>query len=96
MEPVLQESQLLKAMALLAEQNQSVFSIALSVGFSSESSFNRAFRRFTGETPMAYRQRTRFRHLPERTDDEGSKQALRKWSHLASRPNVVPARRRTA
>ena len=92
----LQESQLLKAMALLAEQNQSVLSIALSVGFGSVSSFNRAFRRFTGETPVAYRQATRASHLPESRDDEGSKQALGEWSHRASRPSVVPAHRRTA
>jgi AraC-like DNA-binding protein len=92
----LQESQLLKAMALLAEQGQSVLSISLTVGFGSVSSFNRAFRRFTGETPIAYRQRTRVSHLPEGAGDEGSKQALREWSHLASRPSVVPARRRTA
>jgi AraC-like DNA-binding protein len=92
----LKESQLLKAMALLADQSQSVFGIALSVGFGSESSFNRAFRRFTGETPMAYRRRTRVSHLLECADDEGSKQALREWSHLASRPRVDHARRRTA
>jgi AraC-like DNA-binding protein len=83
-------------MALLAEQGDSVL-IALTVGFDSVSSFNRTFRRFTGDTPMAYRRRTMgARQIPELTDGEGSMQGLRDRSHVAVRPSVVPARRRTA
>jgi AraC-like DNA-binding protein len=60
-------------MALLAEQGDSVLTIARTVGFDSASSFNRAFRPFTGDTPMAYRRRTMgVRQIPELTDDEGS------------------------
>jgi AraC-like DNA-binding protein len=51
------ESRLLRAMALLAQPGQSVLAISTEVGFGSSSGFARAFRRYTGETPQAYRQR---------------------------------------
>jgi AraC-like DNA-binding protein len=38
-------------------KNQTIASIAFEVGFNSISSFNTAFKKATGETPMAYRQR---------------------------------------
>jgi AraC-like DNA-binding protein/mannose-6-phosphate isomerase-like protein (cupin superfamily) len=50
-------SRLLKAMALLAEPGPSVLAVATAAGFGSMSGLNRAFRRHTGETPLAYRQR---------------------------------------
>lgn len=50
------QSRLLKAMALLAEPGPSVLAVATAVGFESMSGLNRAFRRYTGETPLAYRQ----------------------------------------
>ncbi len=53
------ESRLLRAMALLAQAGPNILSIATSVGFQSTSGFARAFRRYTGETPYAYRQRVR-------------------------------------
>ena len=51
------ESRLLRAMALLAEPAPSVLDVATLVGFESASAFARAFARYTGETPTAYRRR---------------------------------------
>jgi AraC-like DNA-binding protein len=51
------ESRLLRAMALLAEPGPSVLDVATQVGFDSASAFTRAFARYTGETPSAYRSR---------------------------------------
>ena len=51
------QSRLLRAMALLAEPGPTVLDVATSVGFDSASAFTRAFARYTGETPSAYRQR---------------------------------------
>ena len=54
------QARLLRAMALLAEPRPSVLQVATTVGFESASSFNRAFRQWTGETPSGYRsKRTR-------------------------------------
>jgi AraC-like DNA-binding protein/mannose-6-phosphate isomerase-like protein (cupin superfamily) len=50
-------SRLLRAMALLAEPGTTVLRVATDVGFDSVSAFTRAFRRYTGETPTAYRRR---------------------------------------
>lgn len=57
------ESRLLKAMALLAQdsERQNVLNIATAVGFQSVSAFTRAFGKYAGETPSAYRQRVRTR-----------------------------------
>jgi AraC-like DNA-binding protein len=49
------QARLLRAMALLAEPRPSVLDVATTVGFESASSFNRAFRQWTGETPSSYR-----------------------------------------
>ena len=49
------QARLLRAMTLLAEPRPSVLEVAMTVGFESLSSFNRAFRQGTGETPSAYR-----------------------------------------
>jgi AraC-like DNA-binding protein len=51
------ESRLLRAMARLAEPSPTVLDVATSVGFDSVSAFTRAFRRYCGETPSAYRRR---------------------------------------
>jgi AraC-like DNA-binding protein len=51
------ESRLLRGMSLLAEPNLSVIDVATSVGFESASAFARAFARYAGETPSAYRRR---------------------------------------
>jgi transcriptional regulator GlxA family with amidase domain len=51
------ESRLLQAMALLAQPEPNLLAVATEVGFESMSGFARAFHRYSGETPMAYRQR---------------------------------------
>jgi AraC-like DNA-binding protein len=51
------ESRLMRAMALLAEPGPSVLDVAIVVGFESGSAFSRAFGRYCGETPSAYRNR---------------------------------------
>jgi AraC-like DNA-binding protein len=48
---------MLRAMALLAESPASVLSVATEVGFDDPSAFARAFSRYTGQSPSAYRQR---------------------------------------
>jgi len=50
------ESRLLRSMALLAEPDSTVLDVATAVGFEG-SSFARAFRRHTGESPSSYRRR---------------------------------------
>jgi AraC-like DNA-binding protein len=50
------ESRLLRSMALLAEPGPTILDVATAVGLDG-SSFARAFRRRTGETPSAYRRR---------------------------------------
>jgi AraC-like DNA-binding protein/quercetin dioxygenase-like cupin family protein len=57
----LHHSRLLRAMALLAESNDSVVDVATAVGFASTSAFTRAFAAFGGDTPTAYRRRIRHR-----------------------------------
>jgi AraC-like DNA-binding protein/quercetin dioxygenase-like cupin family protein len=51
------QTRLLGAMALLAQPQPNVLAVAMAVGFDSVSGFTRAFRRYAGETPLAYRQR---------------------------------------
>jgi len=51
------QARLLRAMAMLSLAGPNVLEIATSVGFQSLSGFTRAFRRYTGETPLAYRRR---------------------------------------
>lgn len=48
-------ARLIRAMATLAQPGSTVLDVAMSVGFGSPSSFNRAFRAFTGYTPAGYR-----------------------------------------
>jgi AraC-like DNA-binding protein/mannose-6-phosphate isomerase-like protein (cupin superfamily) len=79
------ESRLLKAMALLAEDNQNVLTIALAVGFQSVSAFTRAFGRYANETPTAYRRRVMAGHVATARAEEWpadlAERALRRWSH---------------
>ena len=51
------ESRLLDAMAILAERGTTILDVATHVGFDSVSAFTRAFVRYAGETPSAYRRR---------------------------------------
>jgi AraC-like DNA-binding protein len=79
------QSRLVKAMALLAEDNQNVLAIALAVGFESVSAFTRAFRRYTGETPTAYRRRIRAARAVAVTTEalpaELATRTVRQWTH---------------
>jgi AraC-like DNA-binding protein len=50
-------ARLLRAMTLLAEPGPTVLDVATRVGFDSVSAFTRAFSRYSGETPTAYRRR---------------------------------------
>jgi AraC-like DNA-binding protein/quercetin dioxygenase-like cupin family protein len=50
-------ARMLRAMALLAAEGQSVQDTASAVGFDSLSAFTRAFTAFAGETPSTYRKR---------------------------------------
>jgi AraC-like DNA-binding protein len=52
-------SRVLRAMAMLAEDDRTVLDASVAVGFESLSGFNRAFRRLTGERPNDYRRRIR-------------------------------------
>jgi AraC-like DNA-binding protein/quercetin dioxygenase-like cupin family protein len=87
----LQESRLLKAMALLADSEQNLLAIAMAVGFKSASAFTRAVGRYTGEAPNAYRRRIRAARLralpkaPTQSWDGGSwdgESVIRAWSHF--------------
>jgi AraC-like DNA-binding protein len=79
------QSRLLKAMVLLADDRYNVLSIAVAVGFKSVSAFTRAFGRYTGETPTAYRQRIHAAHAATATADAWSSSlaadSVRQWSH---------------
>lgn len=79
------ESRLLKAMVLLADEGQNVLSIAVAVGFKSVSAFTRAFGRYTGETPTAYRQRIHAAHAAtahaEAWSTNLADESVREWSH---------------
>jgi AraC-like DNA-binding protein len=46
---------MVRAIGLMAEGDMPVTEVALAVGYASPSAFNAAFRRFTGQTPTAYR-----------------------------------------
>ncbi len=43
------------AIKLITEQKQPIFEVALALGFSDQSNFTRAFKRWTGTTPYQYR-----------------------------------------
>jgi AraC-like DNA-binding protein len=53
------QARVLRAMALLADGQNSVTETALSVGFESPSAFAKSFARVAGESPRAYRERVR-------------------------------------
>lgn len=52
-----QRARMIRAMELLAKPDIKVIEIVYAVGYASVSAFNHAFRKFTGETPTAYRRR---------------------------------------
>jgi AraC-like DNA-binding protein len=85
----LQESRLLKAMALLAEGEHSTLTIAVTVGFESVSAFTRAFHRYVGETPRAYRRRTRPLPAADEWDEERALHAVQAWSHWDHEPTAA-------
>ncbi len=80
------ESRLLRAMGLLAENNDNVLNIALAVGFQSVSAFTRAFGRYANETPTAYRRRVLAGHAATTHAEEWpadlAERTVRQWSRL--------------
>ena len=80
----LQESRLLKAMALIAESDRGFLEISLAVGFDSASAFTRAFRRYAGESPSDYRRRVRATPVAPEWDPVSSSEeagrVIRGWS----------------
>ncbi len=52
---ILQESQLLLARQLLSDPTRSIKQVGFDVGFTSTAAFHRAFKRWTGESPAAFR-----------------------------------------
>ena len=81
----LQESRLFEAMALLAGGDDNLLAIAVAVGFDSASAFSRAFGRYAGESPHAYRKRVRsaeFRPVPENDTTAREVDVVREWSHF--------------
>ena len=46
-------------MTMLRDTDESVISIAVTLGYGSQSAFAAAFRRLTGETPSDWRRRAR-------------------------------------
>lgn len=55
----LRQHRLAQAMTLLRDTDESVVSIAVALGYGSQSAFAAAFRRLTGETPSEWRRRAR-------------------------------------
>ncbi|MDQ0512075.1 AraC family transcriptional regulator [Ancylobacter amanitiformis] len=55
----LRQHRLAQAMILLRDTNEAVISIAVALGYGSQSAFATAFRRLTGETPSRWRRRAR-------------------------------------
>jgi AraC family transcriptional regulator len=55
----LRQHQLEQAMAMLRDTDASVVSIAMALGYGSQTAFAAAFRRLTGETPSDWRRRVR-------------------------------------
>jgi AraC-like DNA-binding protein len=60
------------ASGYLTESRLSISEIAYLLGFSDVSTFHRAFRRWTHETPRAYRRRTRTRGVTDRDGRRGA------------------------
>jgi AraC-like DNA-binding protein len=52
---ILQENQLLLAQQLLGDPTRSIQQVGADVGFTSTTAFHRAFKRWTGESPAAFR-----------------------------------------
>ena len=52
---IVQKMRMIRAIEMLAETRAPVTEVALGVGYQSLSAFNAAFRRFTGQSPTAYR-----------------------------------------
>ena len=55
----LRQHRLAQALTLLRDTNEAVISIAVALGYGSQSAFATAFRRLTGETPSSWRRRAR-------------------------------------
>jgi AraC-like DNA-binding protein/mannose-6-phosphate isomerase-like protein (cupin superfamily) len=70
------QARVLRAMALLADGQNSVTETALAVGFESPSAFAKAFARVAGESPRAFRERVQNAKIPSQAAPRRPKRAL--------------------
>lgn len=76
------------AFRLAFRPEQRILDIALASGFGSHEAFGRAFKRFTGQAPSAFRRKPRWEAWTERTR---AVNALR-WRHLQAAPPSAEVR----
>ncbi len=77
---ILDEMQRELSIYYLKEEQIAVYEVAFLLGFSEASAFNRAFKRWTGQTPSEFRQLERLNHAELAAKFQQNKQRLSKLS----------------